>query len=197
MNTKNILLILMITSRVFGQGTMYVYDQQSSVDGSYLEGAGPIQQNQPIGQSFTPQLSNVGFIRLYVYNGYLGNLSSANIVINLRSGSLDGAILGTSAVVTIPSGDFAGLVDFSFTTPVSVMPGTTYYFQPVVQNNNNLGLLVADYGYAGGTAIFNDVPNPNRDLWFREGIIVPEPSSVSLILLAGGTLIYLRRGKVS
>jgi hypothetical protein len=181
----------------FAQGTMYVYDQQSSVDGSYLEGGADIFQDEPMGQSFTPQLSSVGFIRLYIYNGLFGNMSPANISVNLRSGSLDGAILGTSTVVTIPNGAFAGLVEFTFTSPISVVPGTTYYFQPVVLNNNNLGLNAAPYGYTGGTAIFNDASNPNMDLWFREGIIVPEPSSVSLILLAGGTLSYLRRGKAS
>lgn len=196
MNTKSILVVVvMLTSHVFGQGTMFVYDQQSSVDGSYLEGGANIQDSQLFGQSFTPQLSSVGFIRLYIYNGFLGNETAANIVVNLRSDSLSGAILGTSSVVTIPSGAFAGLVDFTFAVPLSVTPGTTYYFQPVVQNNNNLGLLQAGYGYAGGTEIFKGVADPNKDLWFREGVIVPEPSSVALLLIGAGVFLRLNQRK--
>ena len=167
-----------------GQGT-FLYDQQSSDESHILEGGADIQQNQPMGQSFTPQLSGVGFIRLEIYNGLLGNTSAATISISLRSNSITGPILASTEPVAIPGGAFFdGLINFLFTSPVPVAAGTTYFFQPVVLDNSNLGLNRSSYNYAGGTAFLRGSPDPsNWDLWFREGMLVPEPSSGSLILL--------------
>ena len=175
---------LLSTLCVTGQGT-FIYDQQSSDENNYREGGADIQQNQPIGQSFTPALPTVGFIRLIVYNGLLGDTSGATLIVNLRRDSITGPILSSSEPISIPSGSlFAGPVDFFFASPVSVTPGATYYFQPVVQNNNNLGLNQSFYNYSGGTAFFQGTPSSINDLWFREGIVVvPEPSTVSLLVL--------------
>jgi hypothetical protein len=109
-----------------GQGTV-IYDQQSSTEAHYLEGGADIQQNQAMGQSFTPQLSTVGFVRLFLYNGILGNDSGAQLYVNLRTSSITGPLLGSSAIVFIPSGGFASTVDFFFTNGVPVTPGQTYY----------------------------------------------------------------------
>ena len=45
-----------------GQGTM-IYDQQSATNRSF-SGGSPFQEEQPIGQSFTPALSSVGFVEM-------------------------------------------------------------------------------------------------------------------------------------
>ena len=44
----------------------------------------------------------------------------------------------------------------------------------------------------GGTAIAQGTAYPNFDLWFSEAFVVPEPSSVVLVLLGGGVLVVLR-----
>lgn len=175
-----------------GQGT-FVYDQQSSDESYFAEGGGNIQENQPIGQSFTPSLSTVGFVRLQIYNGFLGDYTSADVVVHLRSNSITGPLLGTSAMFSIPGGSlFANTVDFVFSIPVTVTPGTAYFFQPEVLNNSNVGLNQSTfYNYAGGILFAGGVSYPNNDIWFREGIIVPEPSLPVLLLLGGGTAAWL------
>ncbi len=173
-----------ILSLCVSSGQGFIYDQQSSVEGAYGEGLSYIQQNQPIGQSFIPSLPGVGFVRLYVNNGHFGDTSAATLYVNLLSNSITGGVIAQSAPVAIPGGAlFAGPVDFFFSTMVPVAPGTTYFFQPVVQNNNNLGVNVSQYNYAGGTAWIGGVTSPANDLWFREGILIPEPCSGCLILL--------------
>jgi len=48
--------------------------------------------------------------------------------------------------------------------------------------------------YAGGTFYVGGAPHPDDlDLWFREGIVAPEPSSALLILIGAGVLTYVRR----
>jgi len=179
------LLCLLFALHVCGQGT-FVYDQQSSDENNYQEGGVDVQQGQPVGQSFTPSLSTVGFIRLFMNNGVFGNISQATVLMNLRSNSVTGPILDTSRSVVIPGGvGFSGTVDFIFNAPIAVQPETSYYFEPVILDNNNLWANASySYNYPGGGLFVIGLPHPNRDLWFREGIIVPEPSSV-VLLFAG------------
>ncbi len=163
----------------------FIYDQSSSDEAHVFEGGADIFQNEPMGQSFTPSLRNVGFIRLYLYNGLLGDTSAATVHINLRVDSVTGPLLAASLPVTIPGGaGFAAPVNFFFDNTPGVTPGTTYFFQPIVEDNDNIGLNQSDYNYAGGTGFLRGAPDPmNRDLWFREGIVVPEPGITSLSLL--------------
>jgi len=187
------ILVLFGKSLATAQGT-FVYDQQSSDESLYKEGSGQIQQSQPLGQSFTPSLSAVGFVRITIGNGLFGDYSQANVVVNLRSNSITGSLLGVSQVVTIPGGNlFYGTVDFIFSTPIAVDPGVTYFFQPDVLNNNNLGINGATYNYPGGVAFVNGVAVPSGDLWFREGIIIPEPSALVLLLVGVAMSPFFRR----
>lgn len=170
----------------FGQGT-FIYDQQSSDEGNVLgEGAIGLGQ-QPLGQSFAPSLNSVGFIRIDL----LGGTSSGSFHINLRSDSITGTILGTTASVAWSG---PGFVDFPFSTPISVNPGTTYYFQPVIESGTGWALNGGSYNYAGGNAYVNGSPVNISDLWFREGVVaVPEPSSIALLLSFGGLGLYVRK----
>jgi hypothetical protein len=184
-------LAILAAFPVLGQGTL-IFDQQSSTDGVYLEGAlGDIQSAQPFGQSFTPSLSSVGFVRLYLYDSTGGGGGPGTLSINIRSASVTGTILGTSDPVNLPAG-FAGLVNFYFSTPVPLVPQDTYAFQPFVVSGTRWGTLVDRYNYDGGTAFSLGAPVTTADLWFREGIIVPEPSSSLLVLLGFGILAAAR-----
>ena len=185
----------------WGQGTL-VYDQQIGVP---PEGSVIIQGNQPIGQSFTPALSSIGFIQLEIGDDNSSG-AGATVIVDVRSGSITGTILGTSTV-TIPAG-FNGIVSdsplirgplFYFSTPVSVTPGTTYFFDVNVQAGGDTCSLaeMSSDSYGGGTSFYNGAAFPNNDTWFGEGIVVvPEPSVTWLALAGGGVFLCFRHWKI-
>src|SRR6266404_1497869 len=84
-----------------GQGT-FVYDQQSADESTGGGGVSVIQSNQPLGQSFTPSLSSVGFIRLFLIDGVRNNGLGATVYVNLREDSITGPVLGLSGPVFMP-----------------------------------------------------------------------------------------------
>ncbi len=168
------------------QGT-FIYDQQSSVEGNYsLDFIFDIQGAQPIGQSFTPALDSVGFIRMVLNDNTQGNTRAGTIYLNLRSGSITGPLLASTEPVQVPVGT-QGPINFYFASPVPVTPGTTYYFQPWIQSGNTWGCNLGPYNYPGGMVFTAGIAGPAMDLWFREGIVVPEPTAGALVLLAGAT----------
>lgn len=185
------LILTFCAARLFGQGTV-VFDQQSSTQATVYEGGATLQTAQPFGQSFTPSLSVVGFIQLDLTTG--PTVGGASVAVLLHSGSITGPTIGTSENVSLTS-SFNGFVSFVFDTPPGVTPGTQYYFQPVVQSGSDP--VIANYSdfynYAGGVAIFNGTPGVDADLWFQEGIIVPEPSVCAVMLLGAGAFLWLRR----
>jgi hypothetical protein len=114
------------------------------------------------------------------------------------SGSIsNGTLLSSTDPIFIPDGAFELITNFTFLTPVSVTPGTTYYLQPYLQSGDSRMTVIdsQNFNYPGGTAYFAGAPDPNNsDLWFREGIIaVPEPSSAVIILLGTVGLYFCRR----
>jgi hypothetical protein len=191
-----ILLALTLQRSTFAQGN-FLYDQQSANESTGGGASGDIQSNQPIGQSFSPSLSAVGFIRLFMYDFHPGDGLGATVSVNLRSSSMSGTVIAQSAPVSMING-FSGFPDFIFSTAAPVTPGTTYYFQPVVQSGGSpdWAIVVYNYGYSGGMEFLQGQPIPPNDLWFREGIIVPEPSTVCLALLGGAGFVYARSRKM-
>jgi hypothetical protein len=175
-----------------GQGT-FVYDQSSATNRSFAGGY-EFQQEQPFGQSFTPSLSSIGFVQMEFLSG-LPQLGGATVYVNLRADSISGPILSSTDPVFMPAGFVYGITNFFFRAPVAISPGTTYYLQPVVQSGNNQWGLIGDrYDYTGGTLFENGTPDPNgNDAWFREGTLVPEPSSGLLVLLGIAGMCAARR----
>jgi hypothetical protein len=174
---------------VQGQGT-FIYDQQSATESTGGGGGVSIQSNQPLGQSFTPALSSIGFIRLFI-----GAASGTTLYVNLRTNSITGPILDSTDFVAF-SNAAQGYTNFFFSKPVALVPGTTYYLELGLQSGGGSIIAYNGYNYAGGNAFEQGVSLPSIDLWFREGIVVPEPSSLSLIL-GSGVLFYVRRKKNS
>jgi hypothetical protein len=181
------MLLLGTVVCAYSQGR-FQYDQQSSVENQYVEGGAGLGQ-QPLGQSFTPSLSAVGFVRIYLYGS-----GPATVYMNLRSNSITGSILGTTPSMIVTS---TGPANFVFSSPVDVSPGETYYFQPVLQfTGGGWGTFIAGYNYAGGVAYIDGFDVPTKDFWFREGIIVPEPTSFALFGISALALLFsCRRGR--
>ncbi len=177
-----------------GQG-VFVYDQQSSTDDWPPTGGGMLWPGGPsgYGQSFTPSLSAVGFIRLKLADIFPGNGAGAIMQIDLRSDSITGPILGTSLSVEMADG-FAGTADFLFAPETSVTPQVTYYFEFRITAGDTWAVTGMEdvYKYPGGTGIAMGRPDASLDFWFQEGIIVPEPST-GVLLLGGLAVILLGR----
>ena len=182
------LALALTTLPAFGQGT-FIYDQQSAT--SYaISGSAPFQHEQPFGQAFTPTLSAVGFVQFQFLDVNPGNGTGASVYVNLWADSLaTGTLLDSTAPVLMPD-RFDGITNFFFAVPVPVTPGTTYYLQPIVQSGDDFwGITDGNFSYPNGTWIANGQPVlDGRVLWFREGTIVPEPSSALLFALAAATL---------
>ena len=188
--------ILAFVGVASGQGT-FVYDQQSANETVRGEFASDIGANQPLGQSFTPSLNAVGFVRLSLSRASFGTVG-ATLYVNLRENSITGNVLAASSPVSVPGG-FIGYTDFFFAAQAPVTPGAAYYFQPVIQAGDPFAVeLHNGFNYAGGMAFLQgQSPGPAFDLWFREGIYnVPEPSSAALVLLGGAWLAWERRRKL-
>jgi hypothetical protein len=180
-----------------GQGTL-IYDQSSATNPAAGGDGAPIQEDQSMGQSFTPTLSSIGFVQLDFIDINPGNSLGATVYVNLWSGSIsNGTLLSSTDPVFIPDGASHLVTNFLFSTAITLTPGTTYYLQPyVVQpGSDDPWDVVASLGfnYSGGTAYFKGAPDVNsHDLWFREGVIeVPEPSSLVLILLSSGLFLHM------
>jgi hypothetical protein len=190
------LLILLLPICSFGQGT-FLYDQQSSDESNFGAAGIGIQSDQPAGQSFTPLLSSVGFIRLSVGDGTANNSIGGTLVVYLRANSITGTILGTSAPVVLVD-NFGrgsnGVVNFFFWSPVTVSPGTTYFFQPAILSGDDFGVAYYNtFNYPGGTGFFQGTPSGTFDMWFREGIVVPEPSTPVLAGIGCAVLLLSRK----
>ena len=104
--------------------------------------------------------------------------------------------LGSTEPVFMPDGfgiGSRGFTNFIFATPVPVISGTTYYFQPVIQSGDTNAFAIAayNYNYSGGTAFGGGEASSFFDLWFREGTFVPEPSA-TMLLLGGLALLGCR-----
>jgi hypothetical protein len=94
----------------------------------------------------------------------------------------------------VPDG-FEGYPNFVFLNPVPLTPAVSYYFQPVLESGDAM-IVAGDggYKYPGGTMFIQGSP-ALQDLWFREGIIVPEPSSAWLALVGAGVLGWWHWGR--
>jgi hypothetical protein len=187
-------LLMVSAFAASGQGTM-IYDQQSATNRSFSGQDYPFQAEQPAGQSFTPTLAAVGFVQLEFVDPHPGDGVGGMVYVNLRADSLTGAILGSTDPVSMPDGFSLGVTNFFFGTPLAVTPGTTYYLQPVLQSGDSLWSIVAGpFNYSGGTFFFNGAPNPNGfNAWFREGVLIPEPSSGLLVLVGFVAMWVMRR----
>jgi PEP-CTERM motif len=180
-----------------GQGT-FIYDQQSAMSqaNSGVGGGAPIQEDQPMGQSFTPSLSSVGFVQLEFLDFSPRNELGATVYVNLLADSITGPVIDSTAPVAMPDGAFNLIEIFFFSTPAAVTPGTTYYFQPMVVqpgSDDPWDVITASFNYPGGSFYFNGTADLSLDLWFREGMVVPEPSASWLVLLGSGIFFYARR----
>ena len=180
-----------------GQGTTFLYDQQSSMNsGYYGYGGGPFFINMVpnTGQSFTPGLPGVDFIRLSIADGNLTDGLGSTWFLNLRSDSITGPILGTTATVYLAD-LHAGAADFLFPNTIPLTPGTSYFFDINSPDGAAWNIFTGNFAYPGGNAWGRNQSLDFTDYWFREGLVVPEPSVVGLFLIGGCSLLWCKSRK--
>jgi PEP-CTERM motif len=192
--------LVIVPLAAIAQGT-FVFDQQSSDESNSGSGLNFIQNVQPTGQSFTPSFNGIGFVRLNIFDWNSNNGTGAVISVNLRSDSITGPIIDSTAPVSLPDnfgrplGSGSQYITFYFGNTVALQPGVTYFLQPVVQSGDLVAIFADTFGYTGGAQYVLGNPSPTTDYWFREGIVVPEPSTSALLLLAAGLWVQSRRSR--
>ena len=182
------LCVVVANVKLIGQGLLV--DQASGTLSEFVPNGVIVPDNQ-IAQSFTPSLSAVGFVQ---FSDLISdNSSSVVVVVNLRQGAYNGAIVSSTDPIVLFN-KFTQISTFYFPDNIAVTPGRLYFFEPVLQSSGHL-----DFGYKSpstydrGDLFGNGVPSGGAaDLWFREGIVVPEPSSIWFLVLASLGLICRR-----
>ena len=153
-----------------------------------------IDFSSPIGQSFTPSLSSIDFIRIRLTDAS-SNSSGATYKINLYSGiGMKGALLGTTESISFSEGFGASdntqgeIAQFNFSQPIVLSPGALYTLHVEHVSGDNFflcGDISSASTYSAGSAIEDGFALSMGDYWFQEGVgAVPEPSSISLLLAA-------------
>ncbi|MDH3199017.1 MAG: hypothetical protein OEO21_12340 [Candidatus Krumholzibacteria bacterium] len=130
-----------------------------------------------VGQSFVPTFSLLDVVELQM-NSQLTE-SGGTAVVQIRSGTIAGPILGVSQSASVPPypGPAFTLAHFDFLVPVALTPGSTYVIE-VIAISGTMGVFTSGFGantYPQGTAFFMGAAQPGDDLWFREGsgVVVP------------------------
>lgn len=165
-----------------------MFDQQSALSG-LASGGAPILSQQPMGQSFTPSLSAVGFVQFQFEN--ISGSVGGTVFVNLVENSITGSVVASSSPIIVQD-NFFGTKSFFFASNVPVQAGVEYFFLPVLQSGDNVNVLSDFYNYTGGAAYYSGIRRTDsRDFWFREGIVVPEPTSAGLIICGTGLLLML------
>jgi hypothetical protein len=182
-----------------------VYDQQSATgpNSPPADDFLNIQEDSPLTQSFVPTLKAIGFVQFEFWDIANNGNNGATVYVNLWTGSPNinsATLLGSTMPVYMPNGfvnnglGYAGITNFNFSTLIALIPGQTYYLQPVVQSGDDPWdvALVGDT-YSNGQ-LFEKGLGFSTDMWFREGVVsVPEPTTLALIVLIGLLVFGFRR----
>jgi hypothetical protein len=112
--------------------------------------------------------------------------------VNLLSGSISGPSLASTLPISIPN-FFSGFTNFYFPSSVGLTPGTTYYFQPVASAGDPVTDISSGFTYLNGSLFISGVQQTTAELWFREGIVVPEPATAAITMLGIVALVVRKR----
>ena len=149
----------------------------------------------PLGQEFTPSLTALNAVEILI-----GPKDPAAVaVVNIRADSITGPIVGTSLPgIFEPDVIGSSWIHFGFAALVALVPGDRYVIEPVIISGLAFGPVFSDADtYPGGRAIVFGSPLLDRDMGFREGLAVPEPATLSLLVVGlvvvAGRMVRRRR----
>lgn len=134
----------------------------------------------PIGQEFVPVLDSIDSVQLLICCR-----AQETPYVRIREGSILGPILGTSSLA-LPSPSL--LVTFRFAAPIALVPDDVYVIEVVndggIESMIGVGdpIPMPESVYPRGRLILDGQPDlDGLDLWFQEGLGIPEPATGVLI----------------
>ena len=139
----------------------------------------------PLGQEFTPTFSGLNVVEILIGPRSVNSVGGVNI----RIGSISGAIIGTSLATvdaTLPPGP--AVLRFNFASVVPLVPENIYVIELFLVSGGYGPVFSDTDTYTRGRAIAFGNPLSSRDLWFREGILAaqPVPEPTTMLLLSAG-----------
>ena len=199
MNNAKIVLLYLFSFPLAGNALASLF----TIDQSYTGQTPPVLtwnvgEGNPIGQQFTPTLASLNFVDLYTQDFNFAKGATGGVVsVEIRSQTINGPILGVSTADILPGG-FDGITHFTFTTPVALQPGSMDVIEIVHDSGDDWGVGIITPNnppYAGGQWILQGNLETGGDMWFDEGIAVPEPSVCALFCTTGCLLLVKRKLK--
>ena len=182
-----VFILWLTTNNVFSQGFLVV-DQASGTLDEIVTVATRLPDCQ-IAQSFTPSLSAVGFVQFSQYVPAFPGNDQVTFVVNLRAGAYNGSIVSSTDPVVLVN-HLTQIGTFYYPENVGVTPGQLYFFEPVLLSSGSLDIGTKfPSSYPRGDA-WNNGLQGGGDYWFREGIVVPEPYTVWLLIFGSGVFIW-------
>jgi len=174
-----LLMVGLIVAPAFSaQLHTFVVDQHNDDSFSTVYYGVPIAS--PLGQSFVPSSTGLDAVELVIF-GTCPIGQTANVTVQIRSGSITGEIVGTSSTVPVPCVAFHYIAHFDFPVPITLDPGATCVIEVVAAPLNpgdSVGVMFHNTNpYAAGSAILQGIADPARDFWFREGAAVATPTA--------------------
>jgi hypothetical protein len=130
-----------------------------------------IRFHAPIGQEFTPTQRSLEVVEFFTGNPF--SIPGVTLFVNIRNGTINGPILGTSFILPLPD-TFVGVTHFDFPSSVALVPGLLYVMEIQLASGENEGVFVGGPSYPGGRAIVDGVPALGRIFGF--GKVRPCPS---------------------
>lgn len=154
----------------------FIVDQSATP--STLDWWQNIAQIPQIGQEFTPTLTSVNFVELFMKDAECATTppphgdAALQVKVNIHGATINGPVIGASIVASLAP-CFDDIARFQFPSVVPLVPGSVYVLEPVYVGGREamVGAAVSDT-YSGGAAISLGQRYTNSDLWFREGILV-------------------------
>jgi hypothetical protein len=147
----------------------------------------------PIGQEFIPASTSLNAVDLLTY-GSDGPVT-AIFQVSIHAGSFAGPVVGLSDPAFV-SDSSPTLTQFTFSTMVSLTPGNIYAMELILTTGARAWWAVGydpTAAYSQGRMILGGVPTSQYDLWFQEGVVVPEPRTTMLCLIGIAAFIIFRR----
>ena len=172
------------------------------VNDGFTSGGFVVFPGRVLGQQFVPAMGSLEAVELTTNDQRPGNGQGTDLFVRIRSGTVAGPILGTSATVSLPDGRDASesVVHFDFPAVVPLTPGALHVIEIVAASGDNRGISGTGWGvnaYAAGSvivdgAVYADPLSSPFDLWFREGpTCAPSVDQANEGVVTGGFVVPL------